>query len=50
VPEHQRVRLTIETINRAREPDGRVGCSDPNLIEWAAMDADLEYPPAPGEP
>jgi predicted DNA-binding antitoxin AbrB/MazE fold protein len=43
--EHQRVRLTIETTTGDREPDGIVGGTDSKVIEWAALDADLEYPP-----
>jgi predicted DNA-binding antitoxin AbrB/MazE fold protein len=44
--EHQTVLLTIQTPQAA--PPGTAGiidCADPQLIEWAAMDAELEYPP-----
>lgn len=48
--EHQQVRITVEDpadwVSRTR---GIIPCSDPALIEWAAMDPDLEYDSG-GEP
>ena len=42
--ERQQVRITVEEpadwVQRTR---GIVPCSDEALIEWAAMDVDLEY-------
>jgi predicted DNA-binding antitoxin AbrB/MazE fold protein len=42
--EHQQVRITVEEpvdwLNRTR---GVIPCSDHALIEWAALDPDLEY-------
>jgi predicted DNA-binding antitoxin AbrB/MazE fold protein len=42
--EHQHVRITVEEpvdwVSRTR---GIIPCSDRALIEWAALDPDLEY-------
>jgi predicted DNA-binding antitoxin AbrB/MazE fold protein len=42
--EHQQVRITVaEDSDWVRRTRGIVPCSDHALIEWAAMDPDLEY-------
>jgi predicted DNA-binding antitoxin AbrB/MazE fold protein len=42
--EHQQVRITItESVDWVYRTRGIVPCSDAALIEWAAMDPDLEY-------
>jgi predicted DNA-binding antitoxin AbrB/MazE fold protein len=48
--EHETVRVTIEPAGSGvGATAGVVPCTDPRLIEWAATDAELEYPP-PAEP
>jgi predicted DNA-binding antitoxin AbrB/MazE fold protein len=42
--EQQQVRITIEeSVDWVYRTHGVVPCSDEALIEWAAMDPDLEY-------
>jgi predicted DNA-binding antitoxin AbrB/MazE fold protein len=42
--EHQQVRITVEEpLDWVKRTRGIIPCSDHALIEWAAMDADLEY-------
>ncbi len=42
--DRQQVRITItEDVDWVRRTRGIVPCSDAALIEWAAMDPDLEY-------
>ena len=42
--EHQQVRITVaESVDWVHRTRGIVPCSDHALIEWAAMDPDLEY-------
>jgi predicted DNA-binding antitoxin AbrB/MazE fold protein len=42
--EHERVQVTVHTAkNWVEETKGLIPCADPELIEWAAMDKDLEY-------
>lgn len=42
--EHQQVRITVaEPVDWVYRTRGVVPCSDAALIEWAAMDPDLEY-------
>jgi predicted DNA-binding antitoxin AbrB/MazE fold protein len=42
--EHQQVRIIIEEpVDWVYRTRGIVPCSDHALIEWAAMDPDLEY-------
>ena len=42
--EGQQVRITIEeSVDWVYRTRGIIPCSDPALIEWAAMDPDLEY-------
>ena len=49
--EHARVQIIIERSTRQEQASpGVVRCTDPQLIEWAAMDADLAFPPAPEQP
>jgi hypothetical protein len=45
--EHEKVRLTIHTAANSTGPDeGVIPCRDPHLIEWAARDPELDFPPA----
>ena len=45
--EHEKVRLTIHTAaNRAARSEGVIPCRDEQLIEWAARDPELDFPPA----
>ncbi|HEY1377238.1 MAG TPA: antitoxin family protein [Gemmataceae bacterium] len=49
--EHETVELTIRPVHAAAGPSaGVISCTDPQLIEWAATDPDLAYPPPPEEP
>ena len=49
--EHEKVRLTIESADTwVQAATGIIRCTDPVLIEWAAMDSELDYPPPPEEP
>ncbi len=42
--EHQQVRITIaEPVDWVYRTRGIVPCSDAALLDWAAMDPDLEY-------
>ncbi len=41
--EHETVTLTIHTVAPLEQAAGIIPCRDPQLIEWAAMDPDLEY-------
>ena len=42
--EHAKVRITIEeSVDWVYRTRGIIPCSDHALIEWAAMDPDLEY-------
>jgi predicted DNA-binding antitoxin AbrB/MazE fold protein len=46
--EHQKVLVTVQTAsNWVQETAGMIPCTDPKLIEWAAMDPELDYPPPP---
>ena len=48
--EHEKVQVTIHTATGGPEPTaGVIPCSDPQLIEWAALDPELDFPPPPGE-
>ncbi len=49
--EHETVRVTVHSAAPARDAtSGVIPCTDPRLIEWAATDADLAFPPPPEEP
>jgi predicted DNA-binding antitoxin AbrB/MazE fold protein len=49
--ERQKVRVVIESADDdAALAAGVVPCTDPRLIEWAATDAELDYPPPPEAP
>jgi predicted DNA-binding antitoxin AbrB/MazE fold protein len=49
--EHAKVQITIEPqTSWAEETNAIIGCTDPQLIEWAAGDAELDFPPPPEEP
>ncbi len=42
--EHQQVRITVEEpLDWVYRTRGIIPCSDHALIEWAAMDPDVEY-------
>jgi predicted DNA-binding antitoxin AbrB/MazE fold protein len=48
LPEHARVTVTVVAGgSTAKALAGVIPCADPQLIEWAAMDAELDYPPPP---
>jgi predicted DNA-binding antitoxin AbrB/MazE fold protein len=46
--EQQRVRLQVDTVEdavqRVRVTAGLIPCTNDELIEWAATDADLDFP------
>lgn len=45
--ERARVRITIEPAGIPLQPDAAtIPCTDARLIEWAASDAELDYPSA----
>ncbi len=49
--EHEKVQLTIHTATtRAEQTAGVIPCTDAQLIEWAALDPELDFPPPPEEP
>jgi predicted DNA-binding antitoxin AbrB/MazE fold protein len=49
--ENQRVLITIQpATNWVQETAGMLRCTDAQLIEWTAMDAELDFPPPPEEP
>jgi hypothetical protein len=49
--EHETVRVTVHSSASAGGPFAAVvPCTDPRLIEWAATDPDLAFPPPPEEP
>jgi predicted DNA-binding antitoxin AbrB/MazE fold protein len=48
--EQEKVRVTVHrTEAQADRMVGVIPCTDPELIEWAALDAELDFPP-PEEP
>jgi len=49
--EHAKVQITIlSEAGWAEETTGVVDCTDPQLIEWAARDPELDFPPPPERP
>jgi predicted DNA-binding antitoxin AbrB/MazE fold protein len=49
--EGDRVRITVEEcVDWVYRTRGIIPCSDTALIEWAAMDPELDFPPMPGAP
>jgi predicted DNA-binding antitoxin AbrB/MazE fold protein len=48
--EHEKVQVTVQPQTAARTSPAVIPCTDEKLIEWAATDADLDYPPPPEEP
>jgi predicted DNA-binding antitoxin AbrB/MazE fold protein len=49
--EHEKVRIIVERGDTPPvQASGIVPCTDPQLIEWAATDPELDYPPPPGAP
>ena len=48
--EHEKVQITVRPATGSDESDCVIPCSDPALIEWAAMSPDLDFPlPADGQ-
>ena len=46
--EHEKVTLTVHPRpNWVEQTAGLIPCSDRQVIEWAALDPELEYPPPP---
>lgn len=44
--EHEKVQVTIHTEPiRGEQPAGVIPCTDSQLIEWAALDPELDFPP-----
>jgi predicted DNA-binding antitoxin AbrB/MazE fold protein len=49
--EHERVTITVHPgPTWVEQTAGLIPCTDPQLIEWAALDAELDHPPPPGAP
>ena len=48
--EHQKVRVTIAAVPGQAGSVGVIGCADPSLIEWAALDPELDFPASAEEP
>ena len=49
--DHEKVPITIESAeNWVKASAGLIRCTDPKVIEWAAMDRELDFPPPPEEP
>ncbi len=46
--EHESVVLTVRSARASEPATGVIACTDPALVEWAALNPELEYPP-PGE-
>lgn len=42
--EHEKVHITVERAATTEPVAGVVQCRDSALIEWAASDADLDFP------
>lgn len=48
--DRETVRVTVHTGRPGGDwLAGVIPCTDPQLVEWAATDADLSFPPAPEE-
>jgi hypothetical protein len=47
--EHEKVHVTIDAVSGGLPSAGIVPCANPQLIEWAALDPELEFPPSPEE-
>jgi predicted DNA-binding antitoxin AbrB/MazE fold protein len=46
--EHEKVTVTVHTGKTLPEQRaGIIPCTDPQVIEWAAMDPELDFPPPP---
>ena len=44
--EHQKIQVTVHTPdNWVVKTAGIIPCADHQLIEWAAMDPELDFPP-----
>ena len=49
--EHEKVTLTVHLrSNWVQQTAGLIPCSDRQLIEWAALDPELDFPPPAEEP
>jgi predicted DNA-binding antitoxin AbrB/MazE fold protein len=46
--EHERVRIQVESVpeavRRVRQSAGLIPCADQAMIDWAALDPELDYP------
>lgn len=48
--EHEKVTVTVSSGETwVERTAGIIPCTDARIIEWAAEDAELEYPPPPPE-
>ena len=45
--EHEKVRVIVQQTLAPSGAPPVIQCEDQALIEWAAMDAELEFPPPP---
>lgn len=44
--EHEQVLVTVRAGKTwVEKTAGMIGCKDPQVIEWAASDPELDYPP-----
>ncbi len=49
--ERETVQITVHAgPGQVPSSTGVIPCTDPQLIEWAAMDPELEYPPTVEDP
>jgi predicted DNA-binding antitoxin AbrB/MazE fold protein len=49
--EHERVTITVQPgPTWVEQTAGLIPCSDRAVIEWAALDPELDYPPPPEAP
>jgi predicted DNA-binding antitoxin AbrB/MazE fold protein len=53
--EHAKVKVTVHVTTPLAESTGGaaagvIPCTDPQLIDWAATDPELDYPPPAGHP
>jgi predicted DNA-binding antitoxin AbrB/MazE fold protein len=48
--EHEQVQITVHTGSTwVERTAGIIPCTDPQVIEWAALDPELDFPPPPEE-
>ena len=49
--EHEKVTVTVHSGKTwVEQTAGIIPCTDPKLIEWAAMDPELDFPPPAEDP